>query len=237
MLHRQLDQLKAQLEQNCVGAEDRIGMEEDLKQLQRDTDLRNAQIADLQQKILDSDQENKSKTRWDTVQSMADAKCALKHLFELASEMKRDVSNKESKCEDIASAHQKTLRELAQCEHLLKEESEKYKQQIISIEREHQEKVHLLLHQLPVSQNCEAGDSVLAERLHIQNQELEKMEVLRNELKDKTEELDTFKSLFGAKEQEVNKVELYMAVIHLCKGMIFYIAVISLSHWTKVIIV
>jgi len=31
-------------------------MEEDLKQLQRDTDLRNAQIADLQQKILDSDQ-------------------------------------------------------------------------------------------------------------------------------------------------------------------------------------
>jgi len=31
-------------------------MEEDLKQLQRDTDLRNAQITDLQQKILDSDQ-------------------------------------------------------------------------------------------------------------------------------------------------------------------------------------
>jgi CHASE3 domain sensor protein len=31
-------------------------MEEDLKQLQRDIDLRNAQIADLQQKILDSDQ-------------------------------------------------------------------------------------------------------------------------------------------------------------------------------------
>jgi small-conductance mechanosensitive channel len=33
------------------------------------------------------------------------------------------------------------LRELAQREHLLKEESEKHKQQIISIEREHQEKV------------------------------------------------------------------------------------------------
>jgi len=31
-------------------------MEEDLKQLQKDTDLRNAQITDLQQKILDSDQ-------------------------------------------------------------------------------------------------------------------------------------------------------------------------------------
>ena len=100
---------------------------------------------------------------------MADAKCALKHLFEVAAEMKRDVSNKEFECEDIASAHQKALRELAQCEHLLKEESEKHKQQIISIEKEHQEKVHLLLCQLPVSQNWGAGDSILAEHLHIQN--------------------------------------------------------------------
>jgi kinesin family protein 4/21/27 len=204
MLYRQLDQLKAQLKQIDVGAEDRITMEEDLKQLQRDTDLRNAQITDLQQKILDSDQENKTKTRWDTVQSMADAKCALKHLFELAAEIKRDVSNKESKCEDIASAHQKTHRELARCEHLLKEESEKHKQQIIGIEKEYQEKVHLLLRQLPVSQNWGAGDSILAERLHIQNQELEKMEGLRNELKDKSEELVKLKSLLAAK-QGLNK--------------------------------
>ena len=40
MLHRQLDQLKAQLEQNDIGADDRIAIEVDLKQLQKDTDLR-----------------------------------------------------------------------------------------------------------------------------------------------------------------------------------------------------
>lgn len=51
--------------------------------------------------IIISVTENKAKTRWDTVQCMADAKCALKHMFELAAEMKREVSNKESKCEDI----------------------------------------------------------------------------------------------------------------------------------------
>jgi len=51
--------------------------------------------------IIISVTENKAKTRWDTIQSMVDAKCALKHLFELTAEMKRDVSNKESKCEDI----------------------------------------------------------------------------------------------------------------------------------------
>jgi hypothetical protein len=51
--------------------------------------------------IMTSFAENKGKTRWDTVQSMADAKCALKHLFELASGMKRDVSNRESKYEEL----------------------------------------------------------------------------------------------------------------------------------------
>lgn len=91
--------------------------------------------------------------------------------------------------------------------------------------------VHLLLRQLPVSQNCEAGDSVLAERLHIQNQELEKMEGLRNELEAKSEELNKMKSLLTAKEQGFNKVKLYMTVIHF-----LYIAVISLSHWTNIIV-
>jgi len=90
--------------------------------------------------------------------------------------------------------------------------------------------VHLLLRQLPVSQNWGAGDSILAERLHIQNQELEKMEGLRNELKDKSEELDKLKSLLAARQQGLNKVELYMAVIHIYKRRVLYIAVISLSH-------
>lgn len=51
--------------------------------------------------IMTSVTENKAKTRWDTIQSMADAKCALKHVFELASGMKRDASNKESKYEEL----------------------------------------------------------------------------------------------------------------------------------------
>jgi hypothetical protein len=61
-----------------------FGMEEDIRQLKEDIDLRNAQIADLQQKILDSDQENKVKTRWDTIQSMADANRDLHHQLQLA---------------------------------------------------------------------------------------------------------------------------------------------------------
>ncbi|PSN37841.1 hypothetical protein C0J52_20781 [Blattella germanica] len=50
---------------------------------------------------MDSDQENKAKTRWDTVQSMAEAKSALKHLFDLVADMKRNVLSKEAKCEEL----------------------------------------------------------------------------------------------------------------------------------------
>ncbi|PNF43510.1 hypothetical protein B7P43_G09319 [Cryptotermes secundus] len=205
VLHGQLDQLKTQLQQSEVSGEDLFGIEEDIRQLNEDIDLRNAQIADLQQKIIDSDQENKAKTRWDTIQSMADAKCAFKHLFELASGMKRDASNKESKYEELLSTHHKVLSKLAQYEQQLKEESENHQQEIISIEREHQEKVLLLLRQLPIPVNCETGETGLAQRLHIQNQELEKMEILRKELADKTDELDKLKCRLTAKEKKMNQ--------------------------------
>jgi hypothetical protein len=44
------------LQQSEGSGEDMFGMEENIRQLKEDIDLRNAQIADLQQKILDSDQ-------------------------------------------------------------------------------------------------------------------------------------------------------------------------------------
>lgn len=42
---------------------------------------RNAQIADLQQKVLVADSEGRVKHRLDSVQSIVDAKCALKVLL------------------------------------------------------------------------------------------------------------------------------------------------------------
>jgi hypothetical protein len=73
--------------------------------------------------------------------------------------------------------------------------------------------VILLLRQLPVPENCEDGDSGLTKQHHIYNQELEKVEILRKELEDKTEEFDKIKSQLAAKEQGLNKVELYMPII------------------------
>ncbi|XP_033227656.1 chromosome-associated kinesin KIF4 [Belonocnema kinseyi] len=58
-------------------------------------ELRNTQITDLQQKILESDQENQANSRWQSLISIRDAKIALKSLFDITAEdrKKRYVMN------------------------------------------------------------------------------------------------------------------------------------------------
>ncbi|CAK1583428.1 unnamed protein product [Parnassius mnemosyne] len=81
-----------------------------IAELEDDLALRKAQISDLQQKILTADQENKSRTQWDNIQSMLEAKVALKCLFELLVDTKRDLQNQSEKgfqarYEEIKEAH------------------------------------------------------------------------------------------------------------------------------------
>ncbi|CAH0594100.1 unnamed protein product [Chrysodeixis includens] len=81
-----------------------------IAELEDDLALRKAQISDLQQKILTADQENKSRTQWDNIQSMLEAKVALKCLFELLVDAKRELQNQsekgfQSRYEEIKEAH------------------------------------------------------------------------------------------------------------------------------------
>ncbi|XP_072930094.1 chromosome-associated kinesin KIF4 isoform X2 [Epargyreus clarus] len=81
-----------------------------IAELEDDLALRKAQISDLQQKIITADQENKSRTQWDNIQSMLEAKVALKCLFELLVDAKREMQNQSEKgyqarYEEIKEAH------------------------------------------------------------------------------------------------------------------------------------
>uniref|UniRef100_A0A4W5Q7K5 Kinesin family member 4 n=1 Tax=Hucho hucho TaxID=62062 RepID=A0A4W5Q7K5_9TELE len=49
--------------------------------LETEINLRSAQIADLQQKVLDADNEGRLKQRWDNITTIVEAKCALKVLM------------------------------------------------------------------------------------------------------------------------------------------------------------
>ncbi|NXS49967.1 KIF4 protein, partial [Balaeniceps rex] len=100
-----------------------------------------AQIADLQQKLLDADNGDRVKQRWDSIATILEAKCALKYLLgELVSskvqEGKLESSLQQSKanCSDI----QKML--IEERNHITEMEAE-FQNQLLVQEQQHQEKV------------------------------------------------------------------------------------------------
>ncbi|XP_038206709.1 chromosome-associated kinesin KIF4 [Zerene cesonia] len=95
--------------ENLRNGPDSEGSRKKIAELENDLALRKAQISDLQQKILTADQENKARTQWDNIQSMLEAKVALKCLFELLVDAKRELQNQsekgfQSKYEEIKEA-------------------------------------------------------------------------------------------------------------------------------------
>ncbi|NWX25083.1 KIF4 protein, partial [Aegotheles bennettii] len=100
-----------------------------------------AQIADLQQKLLDADNGGRAKQRWDNIATILEAKCGLKYLLrELVSskvqESKLESSLQQSKasCADM----QKMLME--ERNHVTEMEAG-FQNQLLVQEQQHQEKV------------------------------------------------------------------------------------------------
>ncbi|XP_044538801.1 chromosome-associated kinesin KIF4A-like [Gracilinanus agilis] len=142
-----------------------------------------AQIADLQQKLLDADNEDRTKHRWENIATILEAKCALKYLIgELVSSKvqnsKLESHLKQSK--DCCSDLQKMLTEERDQTTEMKNELQ---EDMMKLEQQHQEKVLYLLSQLQQNQVVETQleDSVsereqqLLDRLKFQDEELEKM--------------------------------------------------------------
>ncbi|XP_053989856.1 chromosome-associated kinesin KIF4A-like [Hylaeus volcanicus] len=75
--------------------------EEKISELTDFIDLRNTQISDLQQKIVESDQENRKHSRWQQIHTMDDAKTALKILFKHTAENRRKLCAKEFEYKDL----------------------------------------------------------------------------------------------------------------------------------------
>ncbi|KAL6262365.1 hypothetical protein P5V15_007454 [Pogonomyrmex californicus] len=73
---RQLEQLKKRSDPN----------EEEIVTITEFVELRNAQISDLQQKILESDQETRVNTRWNIIRTVADAKAAFEMAFHIVAQ-------------------------------------------------------------------------------------------------------------------------------------------------------
>ncbi|KAK6625174.1 hypothetical protein RUM43_005465 [Polyplax serrata] len=188
-LNTQLISLKSAIEEQ-TNPEFKKDAEKELLQVNQELELRNAQIADLQQKILDSDQENKSNTRWDAIQSMADAKAALKHVFNLAADIRRDAITKDLSLKEMETNYKNTNQRVRQLEKELKRMKEKHEEEILIREREHQDELHCLL-------NNENKENV-PESSHLDRtltaHQLRLLQITEEQLKRKQEECVTLQN-------------------------------------------
>uniref|UniRef100_A0A8C0ECP5 Kinesin family member 4A n=1 Tax=Bubo bubo TaxID=30461 RepID=A0A8C0ECP5_BUBBB len=178
-----------------------LSISKQIESLETEMGLRSAQIADLQQKLLDADNGDRAKQRWDTIATILEAKCALKYLLgELVSskvqESKLESSLQQSKanCSDI----QKLL--IEERNHVTEMEAE-FQNQLLVQEQQHQEKVLYLLSQFQQKEAAEKKleDSLseqekqLQERLKFQEEELEKMREICEKNQELLQENDTLK--------------------------------------------
>uniref|UniRef100_A0A8B9PUD5 Kinesin family member 4A n=1 Tax=Apteryx owenii TaxID=8824 RepID=A0A8B9PUD5_APTOW len=178
-----------------------LSISKQIESLETEMELRSAQIADLQQKLLDADNGDRVKQRWDNIATILEAKCALKYLLgELVSskvqesKLESNLQQSKASCSDI----QKML--IEERNHVTELEAE-FQNQLLVQEQQHQEKVLYLLSQFQQKEAAEKKleDSLneqekqLQERLKFQEEELEKMREICEKNQELLQENDTLK--------------------------------------------
>ncbi|XP_015133678.1 chromosome-associated kinesin KIF4 isoform X1 [Gallus gallus] len=178
-----------------------LSLSKQIESLETEMELRSAQIADLQQKLLDADNGDRVKQRWDNIATILEAKCALKYLLgELVSskvqESKLESSLQQSKtnCSDI----QKML--IEERNHATEMEAE-FQNQLLLQEQQHQQEVLYLLSQFQqkeapgkgVEDSLSEQEKQMQERLKFQEKELEKMREICEKNQELLQENDVLK--------------------------------------------
>ncbi|XP_038172731.1 chromosome-associated kinesin KIF4A [Arvicola amphibius] len=143
-------------------------------------ELRNAQIADLQQKLLDAESEDRPKKRWENIATILEAKCAIKYLIGELVSSKIQVSKLESSLKESQASCTDMQKMLFEERNHLTEMETELKAELIKMEQQNQEKVLYLLSQL---QQCQMAEKQLEESVS------EKEQHLLNTLKCQDEEL------------------------------------------------
>ncbi|XP_034033551.1 kinesin family member 4 [Thalassophryne amazonica] len=165
-----------------------------LENMETEMDLRNAQIADLQQKVVMAESEGRFKQRLDSFTSIVDAKCALKLLMSEVVSAKTASATLESDLKYEKGNVQDLRKMLSEERSVMSTMDVEHQQQLVELEQKHQDEVHYLLNQLQNKPICGASNEMqqkdeesskekeeLLQRLKVQEKELEKLQELREQ--------------------------------------------------------
>lgn len=173
--------------------------------LQEDLEMRNAQITDLQQKVYTVDLEARMRSLYDGIQNVAEARAMMRQLLKSILVMRREhaIRLQEQK---MALDEQTALREAAEqtsaaATKRMRLMELEHEEAIADRENTYEEKIAVLLRELHNAPQLAVGlgDKLTPEqeeRLKIQEEQLNKMETMR-------EELDQYKHLVNELQEAV----------------------------------
>ncbi|KFQ41747.1 PREDICTED: chromosome-associated kinesin KIF4A [Nestor notabilis] len=178
-----------------------LSIAKQIESLETEMGLRSAQIADLQQKLLDADNGDRAKQCWDNIATILEAKCALKYLLGELVSSKVQESKLESSFQQCKASYSDIQKKLTEEQNHIAEMETEFQNQLLLQEQHHQEKVLYLLSQFQQKEAAEKKleDSLneqekqLQERLRFQEEELEKMRELCEKNQELLHENDTLK--------------------------------------------
>nr|XP_057934570.1 kinesin family member 4 isoform X2 [Doryrhamphus excisus] len=186
-----------------------------LENLKTEMELRNAQIADLQQKVLAADSEGRFKQRIDAIRNIVDAKCAIRVLVAELVSATTATAKLESELQQEKGNGQDLRKMLADERNVMSTMDMEHQQQLVELEQRHQEKVLYLLNQL---QNKPIGGALGDAK---QEDESPKQKELLQRLKVQEEELEKLRNLSEQNQKLVEQNEQYrqkLSLLQLTSG-------------------
>lgn len=196
-----------------------------VENLETEMSLRNAQIADLQQKVLVADSEGRWKQRIDGITSIGEAKCVLKILMSELVSAKTACAKLESDLHLEKDNAQDLRKLLADERKVMSTMDTEHQQQLFEQEERHQEKVHYLLSQIqnktisvepedPVPKEESLREKELLERLKAQEEELIRLREINDQNQTVVEQNEQFKQKFALLQLASGKKVLAPAALN-----------------------
>ncbi|XP_072302654.1 kinesin family member 4 [Eucyclogobius newberryi] len=193
-----------------------------VENLETEMSLRNAQIADLQQKVLMADSEGRWKQRIDGITSIVEAKCALKVLMSELVSAKTACAKLESDLKQEKGNALDLRKMLAEERNIMSTMDMEHQQQLVELEERHQEKVHYFITQLqnktvsiePEVPKESSREKELLERLQAQEEEITRLRELNEQNRSLVEKNEQYKQKFALLQLASSKKVLAPAALN-----------------------
>ncbi|XP_070583532.1 chromosome-associated kinesin KIF4-like isoform X2 [Erythrolamprus reginae] len=184
----------------------------EIEDLQAEMELRNAQISDLQQKVLDAKTCDYTNQRWQNIAMLSETMCAINYLIgEVVAAKVQNVKAEKAMDENKATCTDlnKTLEELQK---RLEEAEAEYKRQVAQVEEDFQEKLVCVLQQKEAIEKrmqslISSKDQELEGRVQFQKEQQEHIEALAKDSQDFCRNVQGLqKQKAGAKRKSTEEV-------------------------------